>query len=373
VKCTEISKIEGAITLLKSSSQIVFRCHECSFDENNVNGVLAKISRDYVGLQNTFERKLNEMTKKIDLIATALGNSKDEVISECSKVNNIVELAEKSIVNGITQAMSMNSSNSWNEVVKKSTKRKSVVLIQPKNDNTTRENMKEALKVIHTANLAIDQINNIANNGIAVTCANEETRNRIIDEVNEKLKDTAMAKIPMIKNPKIKIKYVNSVGKSDDEILEQLKADNVAIHEAAIWKMIKREKVYRKGELSENVENIIFETDKVTYDNIMKSRKVKFEWQIVMTVDSIHIHRCFNCNGFGHNASDCKNQLSCAKCSGHHKSIDCNTEVKKCINCIKANVKYKLNININHVAWSNECTIYKRRLENGKKALKNMQ
>jgi hypothetical protein len=204
-------------------------------------------------------------------------------------------------------------------------------------------------------------------------CANEETRNIILDEVNDKLKDTALAKIPTMKKPKIKIKYVNSIGKSDEQIMEQLKADNMVINEATNWKMIKREKVYRKGVMSETVENIIVEVDKVAYDSIMKTRKVKYEWQILLAVDSIHIHRCFNCNGFGHNASDCKNHLSCAKCAGQHKSIDCVSTVKKCVNCIKANEKYNLKININHVAWSNECTIYKRRLENGKKAFKNMQ
>ena len=57
--------------------------------------------------------------------------------------------------------------------------------------------------------------------------------------------------------------------------------------------------------------------------------------------------RCFNCNCYGHTANLCKQKSVCCKCSGHHKSSSCTSDIIKCANCKG-----------NHTAYDKTCPIY---------------
>ena len=57
--------------------------------------------------------------------------------------------------------------------------------------------------------------------------------------------------------------------------------------------------------------------------------------------------RCFKCNRFGHVAANCRNKERCAKCGNDNKTISCNIDVLRCVNC-----------NGNHSATSKECPRY---------------
>jgi hypothetical protein len=66
-------------------------------------------------------------------------------------------------------------------------------------------------------------------------------------------------------------------------------------------------------------------------------------------VTSIFEHRprpvqCYNCQGIGHKAFQCKNTQKCAKCAkdGHHHS-DCNEAVLKCVPCGGPHESYSRN------------------------------
>ena len=43
--------------------------------------------------------------------------------------------------------------------------------------------------------------------------------------------------------------------------------------------------------------------------------------------------RCFNCNRFGHVASNWRGKKRCSNCGGEHEWKDCSAPVKKCPNC----------------------------------------
>jgi hypothetical protein len=58
--------------------------------------------------------------------------------------------------------------------------------------------------------------------------------------------------------------------------------------------------------------------------------------------------QCFNCNKFGHIASNCQSSTVCSKCSGDHRHDSCTGTHLKCVNCGK-----------NHSAFDRICESYK--------------
>ena len=68
--------------------------------------------------------------------------------------------------------------------------------------------------------------------------------------------------------------------------------------------------------------------------------------------DRYNVKRCFNCQKFGHYIKDCptKDEPICGKCSENHPTKDCESESRKCINCVRKNGD-----NIQHSASSIQC------------------
>ena len=57
--------------------------------------------------------------------------------------------------------------------------------------------------------------------------------------------------------------------------------------------------------------------------------------------------RCYRCQQSDHFAADCKNKLSCPRCSLEHRAENCDADVLKCINCVrgsKPNVNHAVSI-----------------------------
>ena len=68
--------------------------------------------------------------------------------------------------------------------------------------------------------------------------------------------------------------------------------------------------------------------------------------------DRYNIKRCYNCQKFGHHAKDCpdKEHPVCGKCSEEHKTTDCESEMEKCVNCVRNKVEES-----NHAASDARC------------------
>ncbi len=51
-------------------------------------------------------------------------------------------------------------------------------------------------------------------------------------------------------------------------------------------------------------------------------------------IQPVKIIQCYNCQKFGHFASNCKvKETTCAKCSGEHRVKECKVTILKCANC----------------------------------------
>ena len=68
--------------------------------------------------------------------------------------------------------------------------------------------------------------------------------------------------------------------------------------------------------------------------------------------DRFHVKRCNNCQHFGHYMKDCPSPETtvCGKCSGNHNTRDCESDIIKCINCVREKRE-----NDNHHTFHHTC------------------
>lgn len=94
------------------------------------------------------------------------------------------------------------------------------------------------------------------------------------------------------------------------------------------------------------------ETDVTTIYSIKHLLSIKTK--IVKYKNHRKVTQCYNCQGYGHGTSNCHHPPRCVKCSGNHKTKDCeNTHEKPtCVNCGEE-----------HPANYSRCATYQKHLQ----------
>lgn len=141
---------------------------------------------------------------------------------------------------------------------------------------------------------------------------------------------------------------------SSDVFIDFLKSqnDDIEINHVKVVNM------YENPRFTYNKYCAVIEVDLKTYNCMLSAKQVKVEFDLCFVVPAINVLRCFKCGEFGHKSTDCKNCETCSRCSEKHKTSECTSTVLKCVNCLKMNNERKLNLDVNHAAFSSECLIY---------------
>ena len=85
----------------------------------------------------------------------------------------------------------------------------------------------------------------------------------------------------------------------------------------------------------------VLKCDPLIREAIHKNQdKIKLEWGVYHVRDRYHVIICFYCQRYGHLEANCTAKRNgeephCYKCAGNHKSKDCTSNEKNCINCIR--------------------------------------
>lgn len=86
-----------------------------------------------------------------------------------------------------------------------------------------------------------------------------------------------------------------------------------------------------------------------------------FGWRKCYVADSYDVIKCYKCSSFGHIEKNCRRKdYICAECGENHNTKDCQNDNKKCVNCLKHNEKYKMNMDTNHSSKDCKCSSYER-------------
>ncbi|KAK9880264.1 hypothetical protein WA026_010139 [Henosepilachna vigintioctopunctata] len=162
-----------------------------------------------------------------------------------------------------------------------------------------------------------------------------------------------------MKLPRLSIINVESdyIMKNDEDIIRSIIEQNeISKDYTSKLKVFKK---YIKTN-RRNCGNIILELDPTLFNTILENGIIKIGWRQCTVYEYIGITQCYKCARFNHLARDCKNEITCVKCSGKHNSKECEENRNKCVNCVYANQKTKLNLPTDHTAHDKQCPCYLR-------------
>lgn len=109
--------------------------------------------------------------------------------------------------------------------------------------------------------------------------------------------------------------------------------------------------------------SVLVKTDTNSFSKMMERGKLSIGWDRCRVFEYVQITRCFKCLGFNHHANNCTKSIICSNCSGNHDVKQCKSSEIKCVNCVWAHDQLKLRVNYNHNAFSNECHVFKKQIE----------
>lgn len=346
--------IKKDITSRIGSKRLQIYCEICKEKDpihmvaDNVKSILKYIYKIDLALQKqvetnaTFEHSITKNTSKIEQMFLQLCDLPKEITPALQKV--------------LDERVNDGGTNTYASVSNRGGVRPTV-LIKPKDNTQKSGDTLVEMKSIGNDVLVRD-VRNVNGGGIVLTCDTANDTMKVKQLVQQQTNDKYIVELPAIKKPRIKIANVCESFTSD-ELVNEVKLKNEAVQNG----QFDVKKIHTKKRDGNNQSfDVIAEVDSVTFDALMKMKKVCIGWRSYYVTEHLYLKRCFKCCGFSHIAKDCKHQIACSRCAGSHKATDCNGTVLACVNCKCANELNGLNLDTTHHAWSKNCVILNKRL-----------
>ena len=228
-----------------------------------------------------------------------------------------------------------------------------LVISNTQNSQKNTENHNTIEKALIDNEIALSKSYKNKTGDLVLVCESEEARDRLKNLVENNNGDIEMS------TPKSRQKNITIVGLSksykENEVVELLLKNDFIKNFALANKIDEHLKIRAVKPLRNKPE--VFQAF-ASVSPTLREGIGKFKDRVLVGISSCRVYdrsqtkRCNNCQHFGHFAKNCPtpNEPSCGKCSGNHRSDACNSEQKKCINCIRKNVA-----DSNHTAFDHKC------------------
>lgn len=305
------------------------------------------------------------VTELVKGIKTQLEACYKIILEQNSKINDMQKEIKELKENKLTEPECVQST--YAEVVGK---QDHVLVVKPRHEKETNEIKGDLKNNINPADLQvglhIDR--NTRNGGVILKCTNVEALNTVKENIKMKMGDEYEIQVPKKLNPKIVI-----TGIEEDELKNEAEVKELTNKIVKQNRMPQnanfRFEVIRKTRTRKGRFNLIAEVDSETFRYLMnrENQVLYVGWNNCNIYEHFSVRRCFKCGGYNHQAKDCREKITCVMCAGEHKSDVCESESKKCINCVRANQKLNLNLDIQHAAIDRQCECYLKIVESIKK------
>lgn len=357
---------------LASRKSIVFARRDSSSSEITTDQVsdesldtksqldIIKSSQDEIKASVDELRKLiMNIIDKFETVTNSLDHLKEIDTKITNLNNNISNIEKNAIPTTIAQHDEIKSHKiRYSDVIKNP-----VLIIKPKNtqqnSETTTSQIKQSIEDPSAFN--VKGIRTVNNGSVVVSCENEDSIERMRTEISSKLGDDYNVTIPMKRLMQLKIFGLSS-SYSKEELAAKIQLQNKTFTTDSKLKV-----VYMKD--NQTGGNAIIETDESTHNALLSIGRLYIGWDSCRVYEYGNVLRCYKCQAFHHTAHNCRNGDRCGRCGENHKSSDCKSEMKKCINCSIFKEQSNLDIQDDHYAWDHNCSVYKHKTEVERKRL----
>lgn len=354
--CDTVKK--GDVTARSKSKNLKLYCTRC------MSGKLEIANAEKLSIIYKYVTKIDSQTQSQVAIQVEASNKLDSVIAASAIMREDINEVKKSIAaNGDDGKL-----NSYANVLRSAGETKTkmrvaaqpTVMIKPKNvvqtATATSNDIKEKIKCKDVDACGMRKLHG---GGVAVRCATNAASLKMKSIIEQQFGDKYEVKLPEKMKPRVKIFRVDGVAEAD--LINELKQRNEWLAEGDIVvKKVIQSKVEKYMDY-----DVVIEVDQASFEKLMDARRVNLGWRSCRVIHHVHLTRCYKCCGFGHVAERCTNKLACAKCSGEHKTSECdkNKNSAQCVNCKTMNDKYKTKYDTKHAAWSTSCEVFKKRAD----------
>lgn len=292
-------------------------------------------------------------------------DSKDEIINLLKeKIKTLEDNAQiKEFTNESNTNLYAGLKPQFADVVKQ--KREPVLIVKPTNNQGSDETKKAIKSLINPIEIGVNisGIRQASKGTVIIGCESQSDRNLLKTKFADKLGNNYNIEVPKLKCPKIKVININNddLETNDEDIVDKIIKQNkinCEVHEfnLRILKKIENKKFKNS--------TVILETDPETHNDLLKKEKLTIGWSRGRLFNHLHVTQCFKCLGFNHVAKACTKTVTCSICSAeNHSHKDCVSDIKKCINCVKAKTKLNLDLDVNHEAVDKNCPCYLRSIK----------
>lgn len=232
---------------------------------------------------------------------------------------------------------------------------KEVIIVKPKESKTHTEIKKDLVQRIDPVALRTDISlgKNLKSGGVVLECNdNKVSASTIKDKIQKDLGSNYDISVPKRVYPKLKIIVPKEVSSDKEELSNRIMVQNELRREVQNFKfdIFHITKVYNNAYF-----NILVEVDSESFKKLISKEAVNIGLYKCKIYEFIQIIKCYKCCGFNHFSKDCKENQTCPRCGNNHNEKDCQEESKRCINCVKANMKFNLTLDTNHFSWERLC------------------
>lgn len=349
IQCqSAISRTRPAVFCSACKNQIHSSCLSASYD---IPAVLASIPG--------MSWKCSQCIKD----CVVVNQSRLEQLLEC-KVGESLSEFKKEIQRLTTEINKVPVSCLSNSVLPKysdvlKSRAQPAIIVYPKNsEQPIAKSKAEILNNISLSeeNIQLAKVKNVKDGGILISCKGKDQNDKIKSVIEQKMSHTYITKEVHGISPKIRIVGM-SENYSNEQITTFLKSCNPdTFLRNTSYRILKISPLKKNNEVFQAV----LQVDMDLYDRLMLTKNVFVGLDSCAVYDAVEVQRCFKCNKFNHTSGKCGNALSCPLCSGDHKLKDCNSDVRKCSNCVWLKNNSSLDISVDHIVWEKEkCTAYK--------------
>lgn len=387
IACVNVSE-EEFVEMNKSGAVKHWKCNRCSKSPESGNQFSSASSGSAASIGSAISKDLSPCGRcsgLVDLFSVAIADLERKFMAslECFKrdiVNdlratleeNLQDLPDKvheNVRDVVASHLNVPTTSSVTTSAGAAAAKASVIIKPRDEKQSTTVTKSDLLQRVNpvASGVSVSKIKHIKGGGLVIGCNSAESAAKLRKEADDKLAEKYTVKEAKLIRPRLKIVGITEDHDKED-LVNFLKVQNESVFstesklEVVSFEALKHKNNSGDGRRRRQIFQCIIEVDIRSYRSALSSGQVFVGYDGCSVYDAVEVRRCFNCSGFNHTSSNCKQKIACPRCSGDHAVTDCKSETLKCINCFNVH-KTSPDTAYNHAAWDRGCRVYQHKLK----------